>query len=50
MSFYLNVLLQELKHAKMYEDAVDYFLKAQRKFPDSKNAPIYLHNRARILG
>ena len=34
---------------KMYDDAVAYFLRAQRKFPDSKNAPIYLHNRARIL-
>ena len=30
-------------------NATDYFLKAQRKFPNSKNAPIYLHNRARIL-
>jgi tetratricopeptide (TPR) repeat protein len=34
---------------KMYDDAVAFFLRAQRKFPDSKNAPIYLHNRARIL-
>jgi TolA-binding protein len=35
--------------AQKYNDASDYFLKAQRKFPESKNAPIYLHNRARIL-
>jgi len=35
--------------AQKYKDAVDYFLKAQRKFPESDNAPIYLHNRARIL-
>ena len=35
--------------AQKYKDATDYFLKAQRKFPNSKNAPIYLHNRARIL-
>ena len=35
--------------AQKYKDASDYFLKAQRKFPNSKNAPIYLHNRARIL-
>ena len=35
--------------AKKYKDAIDYFLKAQRKFPESDNAPIYLHNRARIL-
>lgn len=35
--------------AQKYKDAVDYFLKAQKKFPESDNAPIYLHNRARIL-
>ena len=35
--------------AQKYKDAVDYFLKAQRKFPESENAPVYLHNRARIL-
>ena len=35
--------------SQKYKDAVDYFLKAQRKFPKSDNAPIYLHNRARIL-
>ena len=35
--------------AQKYNDAVDYFLKAQRKFPESDNAPVYLHNRARIL-
>ena len=35
--------------SQKYKDAADYFLKAQRKFPNSENAPIYLHNRARIL-
>ena len=35
--------------SQKYKDAADYFLKVQRKFPNSKNAPIYLHNRARIL-
>ena len=35
--------------SKLYKDAAEYFLKAQRKFPKSENAPIYLHNRARIL-
>ena len=35
--------------SQKYKDALDYFLKAQRKFPKSDNAPIYLHNRARIL-
>tara|TARA_B110000858_G_scaffold53443_1_gene62082 strand:- start:18 stop:557 length:540 start_codon:yes stop_codon:yes gene_type:complete len=35
--------------SQKYKDAVDYFLKAQREFPKSDNAPIYLHNRARIL-
>jgi len=35
--------------AQKYKDASDYFLKVQRKFPNSVNAPIYLHNRARIL-
>lgn len=35
--------------AKRYNDAVNYFLKAQRNFPKSENAPTYLHNRARIL-
>ena len=32
-----------------YEDAIVYFFKAQRNFPESVNAPKYLHNRARIL-
>lgn len=32
-----------------YEDAIVYFYKAQRSFPESVNAPKYLHNRARIL-
>ena len=35
--------------SKLYKDAAEYFLKAQRKYPKSENAPIYLHNRARIL-
>ena len=32
-----------------YDDAITYFYKAQRNFPESINAPKYLHNRARIL-
>jgi tetratricopeptide (TPR) repeat protein len=32
-----------------YDDAITYFYKAQRNFPNSVNAPKYLHNRARIL-
>ena len=32
-----------------YNDAITYFFKAQRNFPESINAPKYLHNRARIL-
>ena len=32
-----------------FNDAINYFYKAQRNFPNSSNAPKYLHNRARIL-
>ena len=35
--------------AKQFKDAASYFQKAQKRFPNSKNAPVYLHNRARIL-
>ena len=32
-----------------YKDAINYLYLAQRNFPDSEKAPIYLFNRARIL-
>ena len=32
-----------------FKDAVTYFTRAQKKFPSSENAPVYLHNSARIL-
>ena len=32
-----------------YDDAINYLYLAQRNFPTSKRAPIYLFNRARIL-
>ena len=32
-----------------YNDAINYLYLAQRNFPESKKAPIYLFNRARIL-
>lgn len=32
-----------------YDDAINYLYLAQRNFPKSKKAPIYLFNRARIL-
>ena len=32
-----------------YNDAINYLYLAQRNFPTSKKAPIYLFNRARIL-
>ena len=35
--------------AGRYNDAINYFYQAQRKYPDSKKATEYLFNRARIL-
>lgn len=35
--------------AQQYQDAANYFSKAQKRFPNAENAPAYLHNKARIL-
>jgi len=49
LEFLFQCIAMGAEAAQMYKDAALYFLKAQRKFPKSTNAPIYLHNRARIL-
>ena len=47
--FLLQCAATGAESAKQYKDAASYFQKAQKRFPDSENAPVYLHNRARIL-
>ena len=45
-----NILFNEINHThRAYNDAINYLYLAQRNFPTSKKAPIYLFNRARIL-
>ena len=47
--FLLNCAATGSEASLKYKDAADYFLKVQRKFPNSKNAPIYLHNKQHSL-
>lgn len=47
--FLLQCAATGAEAAKQYKDAANYFQKAQKRFPNSENAPVYLHNRARIL-
>ncbi len=47
--FLLQCAATGAEAAKQYKDAASYFYKAQKRFPKSENAPVYLHNRARIL-
>ena len=49
VEFLLSCAAKSSEILKQYEDAQNYFLKLQKKFPNGKNAPVYLHNRARIL-
>ena len=49
IEFLLKCIAKSCEMLNQYEDAAKYFLKLQKKFPNADNAPVYLHNRARIL-
>ena len=49
VEFLLSCAAKSSEILKQYKEAQNYFLKLQKKFPNGENAPVYLHNRARIL-
>ena len=49
MEFLLKCAAVGSEASGQFKDAVTYFTRAQKKFPNSENAPFYLHNSARIL-
>ncbi len=49
LEFLMKCAANGSEAAQQFKDAANYFSKAQKRFPNSKNSPAYLHNKARIL-
>tara|TARA_B100001287_G_scaffold19152_1_gene14180 strand:- start:15294 stop:15848 length:555 start_codon:yes stop_codon:yes gene_type:complete len=49
LEFLMQCAANGSEAAQQFNDAANYFSQAQKRFPNSKNAPAYLHNKARIL-
>ena len=49
LEFLMKCAANGSEAAQQFKDAANYFSQAQKRFPNSENAPAYLHNKARIL-